>query len=76
MRVKMTEEVVVAKYDYQAQDKQELDIRKNEKLVLLDDTKHWWKVLNREGLSGFVPSNYVKKVKPSIFSSLRNTLGT
>lgn len=59
----------------QAQDKQELDIRKNEKLILLDDSKHWWKVVNRDGLSGFVPSNYVKRVKPSILSSLKNTLG-
>ena len=36
--------MVVAKYDYKAKDTQELDITKNEKLVLLDDSKHWWMV--------------------------------
>lgn len=38
------EPMVVAKYDYKARDKQELDISKNEKLILLDDSKHWWMV--------------------------------
>ncbi|XP_064638712.1 cytoplasmic protein NCK2-like isoform X3 [Lineus longissimus] len=75
MKTKMSEEVVIAKYDYTAQDKRELNIKKNEKLFLLDDSKHWWKVLNYKSQAGFVPSNYVKKVKPGLFSSLRNTLG-
>ncbi|XP_076100090.1 cytoplasmic protein NCK2-like isoform X1 [Mytilus galloprovincialis] len=70
------QQVVVAKYDYKAENAQELDIRKHEKLVLLDDTREWWKVQNNRNKSGFVPSNYVKKSKPSkIFSSLRATLG-
>ncbi|XP_013419624.1 cytoplasmic protein NCK2 [Lingula anatina] len=76
MKPKMAEEVmVIAKYDYQAQDGQELDIKKNEKLILLDDSKTWWKVQNARNQAGFVPSNYVKRIKPSIFSSLKNTLG-
>lgn len=62
---------VTAKYDYVAQGSQELDLKKNEKLILLDDSKHWWKVLNSKNQSGFVPSNYVKKEKPSIFDSIR-----
>ncbi|XP_013782856.1 cytoplasmic protein NCK1-like [Limulus polyphemus] len=62
---------VIAKYDYQAQASQELDIRKNERLLLLDDTKHWWKVSNSKNQSGFVPSNFVKREKPSIFDSFR-----
>jgi len=71
-----SEEVyVIAKYDYNAQDKQELQIKKNEKLVLLDDSKQWWKVENSQRQSGFVPSNFVKKCKPSILTSLINTLG-
>ena len=65
---------MIAKYDYQAQDSQELDIKKNEKLLLLDDSKHWWKVQNNNKQAGFVPSNYVKRAKTSIFSSLKNTL--
>jgi hypothetical protein len=39
---------VVVKYDYTAQEEQELTIRKNDRLRLLDDTKNWWKV--RTGL--------------------------
>lgn len=62
---------MVAKYDYQAAGPQELDLKKNERLVLLDDSMHWWKVLNSNQQSGFVPSNFVKKEKPSIFDSIR-----
>lgn len=63
--------IVVAKYDYQAGGPQELDLKKNERLILLDDSMHWWKVLNSNHQSGFVPSNFVKKEKPSIFDSIR-----
>ncbi|XP_021945888.1 cytoplasmic protein NCK2 isoform X2 [Folsomia candida] len=62
---------VVAKYDYTAQGAQELDLRKNEKYLLLDDTKHWWRVQSARGQSGYVPSNYVKREKPSIFDSIK-----
>ncbi|XP_015925212.1 SH2/SH3 adapter protein dreadlocks [Parasteatoda tepidariorum] len=67
----MEEVYVVAKYDYEAQGGQELDIKKHERLVLLDDSKHWWKVQNSRNQAGFVPSNYVKREKPSIFDSIR-----
>ncbi|XP_052027529.1 zinc finger protein 558-like, partial [Apodemus sylvaticus] len=33
----------IAKWDYTAQQDQELDIRKNERLWLLDDSKTWWR---------------------------------
>jgi hypothetical protein len=68
---KSEEVYVIAKYDYQAAGPQELDLKKNERLVLLDDSMHWWKVLNSTLQSGFVPSNFVKKEKPSIFDSIR-----
>lgn len=58
---------VVAKYDYSAQGAQELDLRKNERYLLLDDSKHWWRVQNARNQAGYVPSNYVKKEKPSLF---------
>lgn len=58
---------VVAKYDYAAQGAQELDLRKNERYMLVDDSKHWWRVQNSRNQSGYVPSNYVKKEKPSLF---------
>lgn len=62
---------VVAKYDYGAQGTQELDLRKNERYMLLDDSKHWWRVQNNRNQSGYVPSNYVKKEKPSLFDSIK-----
>ena len=37
---------VFAKYDYTAQGNQELDMRRNERLLLIDDSKHWWRVQN------------------------------
>ncbi|KAK3855986.1 hypothetical protein Pcinc_037645, partial [Petrolisthes cinctipes] len=58
---------VTAKYDYSAQGSHELDLRKSERLLLLDDSKHWWRVMNNRNQAGYVPSNYVKKEKPSIF---------
>ena len=70
-----TEVFVIAKYDYKAENAKELDIKKNEKLILVDDTKEWWMVQNSRKDSGYVPSNYVKRSKPSFFSSLKNTLG-
>lgn len=60
----------MAKYDYVAQSAQELDLRKNDRYLLLDDSKHWWRVQNTRGFSGYVPSNYVKKEKPSLFDRL------
>lgn len=62
---------VVAKYDYEAQGAQELDLRKNERYFLLDDSKHWWRVQSSRGQAGYVPSNYVKKEKPSLFDSIK-----
>lgn len=67
---------VVAKYDYEHQGPQELDLRKNERYVLLDDSKHWWKVQNSRNQAGYVPSNYVKKEKPSLFDSIKKKVGT
>ncbi|XP_048883158.1 cytoplasmic protein NCK1-like isoform X2 [Brienomyrus brachyistius] len=77
---KMTEEViVVAKFDYVAQQDQELDIKKNERLWLLDDSKSWWRVRNSTNRTGFVPSNYVERKnsakKASIVKNLKDTLG-
>lgn len=39
-----SEQYVIVKYDYNAQEDQELTIKKNERLKLLDDSKNWWKV--------------------------------
>ncbi|XP_036397358.1 cytoplasmic protein NCK2 [Megalops cyprinoides] len=76
----MTEEVIViAKWDYTAQQDQELDIRKNERLWLLDDSKTWWRVRNAANRTGYVPSNYVERKnslkKGSLVKNLKDTLG-
>jgi NCK adaptor protein len=56
----MGEEIVAtALYDYNAQQKEELSIKKNEKLIIIDDSQTWWKVKNEQSQSGYVPSNYV-----------------
>jgi len=62
---------VIAKYDYSAAGPQELSLKKNEKLRLVDDSMSWWKVLNSKNQTGFVPSYFVKKEKPSLFDSFR-----
>ncbi|XP_076159051.1 cytoplasmic protein NCK2b [Alosa pseudoharengus] len=76
----MTEEVIViAKWDYTAQQDQELDIRKNERLWLIDDSKTWWRVRNTSNKTGYVPSNYVERKnslkKGSLVKNLKDTLG-
>lgn len=76
----MTEEVIViAKWDYTAQQDQELDIKKNERLWLLDDSKTWWRVRNAANRTGYVPSNYVERKnslkKGSLVKNLKDTLG-
>ncbi|KAJ3584734.1 hypothetical protein NHX12_015229 [Muraenolepis orangiensis] len=76
----MTEETMVtAKWDYHAQQDQELDIRKGERLWLLDDSKTWWRVRNAGNLMGYVPSNYVERKssqkKGSLVRNLKDTLG-
>ena len=45
-----SDEVVIALYDYTAKDPEELSIRKNEQLTLLDSKFTWWKVSNRLNL--------------------------
>ena len=52
----------MALYDYSANQDEELSIRKNEKLTLLDSSKTWWRVQNTAGSMGYVPSNYCKKI--------------
>uniref|UniRef100_A0A183CEE9 Cytoplasmic protein NCK1 n=1 Tax=Globodera pallida TaxID=36090 RepID=A0A183CEE9_GLOPA len=69
----MTDEYIVAKFDYQAQEEQELSLTKNERLKLLDDSKPWWKALNARGEIGFVPSNYLREKDKENLRSLSAT---
>jgi hypothetical protein len=36
--------VLLAKFDYKANEAQELDLKKGERLLLLDNSKNWWQV--------------------------------
>lgn len=58
-------EKVQAKYDYTAAEgaAQELSMLRGEVLTLLDDSKSWWKVKNKIGKVGYVPSNYIMRTK-------------
>lgn len=58
-------EKVQAKYDYTAAEgaAQELSMLRGEVLTLLDDSKSWWKVKNKVGKVGYVPSNYIIRTK-------------
>lgn len=41
----MSEDIyVVAKYDYDTTEPQELSFKKNDRFKLIDDSKNWWKV--------------------------------
>jgi hypothetical protein len=36
--------ILVAKFDYASKEEQELDLKKNERLILIDNSKKWWLV--------------------------------
>lgn len=73
--IEMTEEevvLVVAKWDYDSKQDEELSIKRNEKLKLIDDSRSWWKVQKiSSGQCGYVPSNYVKRDKLGIVDRIR-----
>ncbi len=56
----MASKKCVALYDYTGRDGEELTVKKNEKLTVVDNQGTWWKVKNESGKEGLVPSNYVQ----------------
>ena len=40
----LTNIVLVAKFDYKSKEPEELDLRKSERLILIDNSKNWWLV--------------------------------
>lgn len=36
--------ILVAKFDYKSKEPSELDLRKHERLLLIDNSKNWWLV--------------------------------
>lgn len=58
----MAEEAfAIALYDYHSQNDEELSIRKNDKLLIVNDSGTWWQVQNERHQSGLVPSNYLQR---------------
>lgn len=62
----------VARFDYQATEPHELTISRGERLVVLDSSREWWVVQNEERQTGYVPSNYLKRIKFNLLSSIRS----
>jgi hypothetical protein len=40
----LTNVILIAKFDYESKEPHELDLKKNERLVLIDNSKNWWLV--------------------------------
>lgn len=40
----LTNIILIAKFDYESKEQHELDLKKNERLILIDNTKNWWLV--------------------------------
>ncbi|KAF6280832.1 IL2 inducible T cell kinase [Rhinolophus ferrumequinum] len=60
------ETLVIALYDYQPNDPQELTLQRNDEYYLLDSSEiHWWRVQDRNGHEGYVPSSYLVEKSPN-----------
>ncbi|XP_059833342.1 tyrosine-protein kinase BTK isoform X1 [Hypanus sabinus] len=56
----VTKKVVVALYDYQIMNPEDLPLCKDEEYFVLDHSDHnWWRARDAHGREGFIPSNYV-----------------
>lgn len=59
-----------ALYDFQAVYPKTINFDEGEHFILHQTTsakqRNWWQVVNMKGSIGFVPSNYVMKIKVSI----------
>ncbi|XP_044306958.1 tyrosine-protein kinase ITK/TSK isoform X2 [Varanus komodoensis] len=54
--------LVIAIYDYTAQNPQELPLQCGEEYYVIDNSEeHWWLVQDKNGHEGYVPSSYVTK---------------
>ncbi|KAJ3154314.1 cytoskeletal protein binding protein [Geranomyces variabilis] len=59
--------IAVALYDYEATNEEELTIRENDNLLVLDTSdEEWWRVrlISKKGKEGLVPASYVELKRP------------
>ncbi|XP_053129996.1 tyrosine-protein kinase BTK isoform X2 [Hemicordylus capensis] len=58
---------VVALYDYAPMNERDLQLRKGEEYVVLEEScDSWWKAQDQAGKEGYIPSNYVTETKDSL----------
>ncbi|XP_064018044.1 tyrosine-protein kinase ITK/TSK isoform X2 [Pogoniulus pusillus] len=59
------EATVMAIYDYEAQNPQELTLQCNEEYYVIDSSEeHWWLIQDKNGHEGYVPSSYLAEKSP------------
>ncbi|XP_074987337.1 tyrosine-protein kinase ITK/TSK isoform X2 [Caretta caretta] len=57
--------LVMAIYDYKAQNPQELTLQRGEEYYVIDNSEdHWWMVQDKNGHEGYVPSSYLVEKSP------------
>lgn len=59
-------EMLKALYDFKATFAKTLSFQEGDHFVLYQTNtkqRNWWQVVNRDGLIGYIPSNYVTTVK-------------
>ena len=49
-------------YSYVASQPGDLTITKDEVITILEEKPNWWRAQNKDGASGFVPSNYLRDI--------------
>lgn len=65
-------ETAIALYDFTADGDDELSVRENEELLVLEKDGHdWWKCRNAKGKEGVVPASYLEVRSFSLPSSLQ-----
>lgn len=66
-----------ALYDFQAVYPKTISFDEGEYFILYQTSarqRNWWQVVSMKGNIGFVPSNYVMKIKVSIYKCSQNYL--
>ncbi|KAF7696365.1 hypothetical protein HF521_006459 [Silurus meridionalis] len=60
-----SEEVVIAMYDFEGTESQDLTLHQGEEYVIIEKCDvNWYKARNKQGEEGYIPSNYVTPKQP------------
>ncbi|XP_060105879.1 tyrosine-protein kinase BTK isoform X2 [Heteronotia binoei] len=58
---------VVALYDYAPMNEQDLQLKKGEEYIILEESNDlWWRAQSQNGEDGYIPSNYVTEARDSL----------